>query len=176
MLDYNNNLVATLFEYDLKMSDKPFSDAVECLNKIQPLETKDICNLITQGTPITEKVLEKIDDINEKFEIDGKERTLLSEAVKNGDYKAVELLMDKGANIELEIEGKNIGEIIEGVKNEIASKKEELKGMDNNKNENDVVALLNEAEMSLNNIEKIENLIEDKKSEKQFEKSLAEVL
>jgi hypothetical protein len=67
-------------------------------------------------------------------------------------------------------------EIIEGVKNEIASKKEELKGMDNNKNENDVVALLNEAEMSLNNIEKIENLIEDKKSEKQFEKSLAEVL
>ena len=158
------------------MSDKPFSDAVECLNKIQPLETKDICNLITQGTPITEKVLEKIDDINEKFEIDGKERTLLSEAVKNGDYKAVELLMDKGANIELEIEGKNIGEIIEGVKNEIASKKEELKGMDNNKNENDVVALLNEAEMSLNNIEKIENLIEDKKSEKKFEKSLAEVL
>jgi hypothetical protein len=48
--------------------------------------------------------------------------------------------------------------------------------MDNNKNENDVGALLNEAEMSLNNIEKIENLIEDKKSEKQFEKSLAEVL
>ena len=46
MLDYNNNLVATLFEYDLKMSDKPFSDAVECLNKIQPLETKDICNLM----------------------------------------------------------------------------------------------------------------------------------
>ena len=42
--------------------------------------------------------------------------------------------------------------------------------MDNNKNENDVVALLNEAEMSLNNIEKIENLIEDKKSEKQFAK------
>ena len=161
-----NNLLATLYKENSNTLPlyKNAISTIETTMDIK-LEKKDIQNLFCQKGKIDEKLIKDLgDDINDIFKNNGKETTLLIEAIKEGNVDKVSVLMENKADIKIELsDGTTAIDALNKTKEENLESEQQCNGSEA---EESIDTRYKDIAYNLDLIEEKINNESDKKSEK----------
>ena len=161
-----NNLLATLYKENSNTLPlyKNAISTIETTMDIK-LEKKDIQNLFCQKGKMDEKLIKDLgDDINDIFKNNGKETTLLIEAIKEGNVDKVSVLMENKADIKIELsDGTTAIDALNKTKEENLESEQQCNG---SKAEESIDTRYKDIAYNLDLIEEKINNKSDKKSEK----------
>lgn len=161
-----NNLLATLYKENSNTLPlyKNAISTIETTMDIK-LEKKDIQNLFCQKGKIDEKLIKDLgDDINDIFKNNGKETTLLIEAIKEGNVDKVSVLMENKADVKIELsDGTTAIDALNKTKEENLESEQQCNGYEA---EESIDTRYKDIAYNLDLIEEKINNESDKKSEK----------